>query len=415
MIKRRDGADNEQPNPDPIVTGAGTYITSDGIKSTYEVTQEMLDEANVERLEHVTARVWIDHQRRGDVEVELLSPSGQLSVLARQRRFDEATTGFAGWKFMSVKHWYVDQKPLESKLICRDENPVGTWTITVKDAANPDKIGRFVAWSLQLWGEAVDASITKPWAPAEEGQPDEEQTGSDPTTVINQKPKPTDHLPDDHASAPGESHLPGLATTTAADAVDPTASTGLSDELGGPGFLGGVTDLASSSSWLAGAGGIIVLAGIGIGAFFLLRSRRKNRNLFGLANNGEGARGDYAPVAEDVPMGLLERGRRKLGGGGGSGTAGSKDLYDAFGDGPSDESDDEGDGRLNESAALRYHDDFLEDEGDDGRGDVKGQARYDVEDDDQPERESGPSGAREAHGSRSGSSGSWQDAADEAG
>jgi kexin len=67
----------------------------------------MLDEANVERLEHVTARVWIDHQRRGDVEVELLSPSGQLSVLARPRRFDEATTGFAGWKFMSVKHWYV--------------------------------------------------------------------------------------------------------------------------------------------------------------------------------------------------------------------------------------------------------------------------------------------------------------------
>jgi kexin len=182
--------------------------------------------------------------------------------------------------------------------------------------------------------------------------------------------------------------------------------------------LGGVTDLASSSSWLAGAGGIIVLAGIGIGAFFLLRSRRKSRNLFGLANNGEGARGDYAPVAEDVPMGLLERGRRKLGGGGGSGAAGSKDLYDAFGDGPSDESDDEGDGRLNESAALRYHDDFLEDEGEDGRGDVKGQAGYDVVDDDQPEREagsgSGPSGTREAHGSRSGSSGSWQDAADEA-
>jgi kexin len=109
-IKRQNGGDDEQSN-DPIVTGTGTYITSDGIKSTYEVTQEMLDEANVERLEHVTARVWIDHQRRGDVEVELLSPSGQLSVLARQRRFDEATTGFAGWKFMSVKHWYVIDKP----------------------------------------------------------------------------------------------------------------------------------------------------------------------------------------------------------------------------------------------------------------------------------------------------------------
>jgi kexin len=297
-------------------------------------------------------------------------------------------------------------------LMIRDENPIGTWTITVKDAANPDKIGRFVAWSLQLWGEAVDASITTPWAPAEEGQPDEEQTGSDPTTVINQKPKPTDHLPDDHASAPGEAHLPGLATTTAADAVDPTASTGSSDELGEPGFLGGVTDLASSSSWLAGAGGIIMLAGIGAGVFFLLRSRRKSRNLFGLANNGEGARGDYAPVAEDVPMGLLERGRRKLGGGGGGGAAGSKDLYDAFGDGPSDESDDDDDRRLNESTSLKYHDDFLEDEGEDGGGNVKRQAGY--EDDDQPEREAGSSARVEAHDSHSGSSGSWQDAADDA-
>jgi kexin len=407
-VKRQDD-NGQEANPDPIVTGTGSYITSEGIKSTYEVTQEMLDEANLETLEHVTARVWIDHQRRGDVEVELLSPSGQLSVLARQRRFDEATTGFAGWKFMSVKHWYVFR--CRAVLTIREENPVGTWTITVKDAANPDKIGRFVAWSLQLWGESIDPALTHPWAPAEEGQPDEEQTGSDPTTVINQKPKPTNHLPDDHASAPGESHLPGLAMTTAADAVDPTATSGQSDELGEPGFLGGVTDLASSSSWLAGAGGIIMLAGIAVGVFFLLRRRRRSRNLFGLANNGEGgARGDYAPVSEDVPMGLLERGRRKLGGGKAPGAAGSKELYDAFGDGPSDESDD--DDRLNQSTALKYHDDFLEDEGDERRSPVPRQGGF--EDDDQPERQGGESSTRlEARGSRSGSSGSWQDAADE--
>lgn len=101
--KRQD--QGEQPNPEPTVEQTGTFITVDGVKSTFEVTQEMLDESNFERLEHVTARVWIDHQRRGDVEVELTSPNGQLSVLARPRRFDEATTGFAGWKFMSVKHW----------------------------------------------------------------------------------------------------------------------------------------------------------------------------------------------------------------------------------------------------------------------------------------------------------------------
>lgn len=301
----------------------------------------------------------------------------------------------------------------------RDENPVGTWTIMVKDAANPDKVGRFVAWSLQLWGEAVDADLAHPWAPAEEGMPDEEQTGSDPTTVIAQKPKPTDHLPDDHASAPGESHLPGLATTTAADAVDPT-STSESEELGEPGFLGGVTDLASSSSWLAGVAGIIVFAGIGAGVFFGLRSRKRRRNLFGLSNDGQGgARGDYAPVSEDVPMGLLARGRRKLGGGGGGGATGIKELYDAFGDGPSDESDNEGDdARLDERAALRYHDDFLEDEGEERRSkDERGQGGYEV-DDDLPAREEGgastSAGRGGAHESRSGSSGSWQDATEDA-
>jgi kexin len=65
----------------------------------------MLMDFNFETLEHVTARVWIDHQRRGDVEVELVSPNGITSVLARQRRFDSANTGFPGWKFMSMKHW----------------------------------------------------------------------------------------------------------------------------------------------------------------------------------------------------------------------------------------------------------------------------------------------------------------------
>lgn len=192
-------------------------------------------------------------------------------------------------------------------------------------------------------------------------------------------------------------------------------------------------DLASNSSWLAGAGGIILIAGVAAGAFFLVRSRRRRHNLFGLANDGQGgARGDYAPVSDDVPMGILERGRRKLGGGrGGAGSAGTKDLYDAFGDGPSDESDQEDDGRLNEATGLRYHDDFLED---DGEGDNERRSSrdnrapaYDEDDDDQPEREtgatrgsgsgsgSGNGNGRQQIGSNSGSSGSWQDAAEDAG
>jgi kexin len=93
------------PPPPAPAPPKGSYITESWVESTFEVTQQMLMDFNFETLEHVTARVWIDHQRRGDVEVELVSPNGITSVLARQRRFDSANTGFPGWKFMSMKHW----------------------------------------------------------------------------------------------------------------------------------------------------------------------------------------------------------------------------------------------------------------------------------------------------------------------
>ena len=109
-----DGEDSDQSddgsNPSPMVQPAGSLITEGGITSTYEVTQGMLDDSNFEELEHVTVRVWIDHQRRGDVEAEITSPNGITSVLARQRRFDDAETGYPGWKFMSLKHWCVSSQ-----------------------------------------------------------------------------------------------------------------------------------------------------------------------------------------------------------------------------------------------------------------------------------------------------------------
>ena len=291
------------------------------------------------------------------------------------------------------------------ELIRRGEDPVGTWTITVRDTLNPDKTGRFIAWSLQLWGESIDADLAKPWAPAEEGQPDEEETGSEGSVTSIQKPKPTDHLPEDHGEADGEAHRPGLGgmptsiATADQDEVQPTS------EVDG-GYFAGIEDLASSPRWIAGAGAIVVLAGAAVGAFFYFRARRRKRNLFGFSNNGDGARGAYQPVGEeDVPMGLLERGRRRLGGRGGT-QGGSKELYDAFGDGPSDDSDDE---RGGENTALRYHDEFLGDDEDEGQP-----PRYK----DEPSERAGGSGTREGTPKRdleshSGSTGSWQDAAEE--
>ena len=83
----------------------GLPIKEGGVLSTIEITQEMLSDNNFEALEHITVRVWIDHTRRGDVEVHLLSPNGIQSMLAEKRNADRDRNGFPGWRFMSVKHW----------------------------------------------------------------------------------------------------------------------------------------------------------------------------------------------------------------------------------------------------------------------------------------------------------------------
>jgi kexin len=86
----------------------GTFIApAGGVKSAVKVTKGMLDGNNFDKLEHITVKVWIAHTKRGDVEVEIVSPKGVKSILAAQRKWDEDKTGFPGWRFMSVKHWCV--------------------------------------------------------------------------------------------------------------------------------------------------------------------------------------------------------------------------------------------------------------------------------------------------------------------
>ena len=80
---------------------------SDGLKDSIEITTAMLLDNNLQTLEHIDIRVWINHPRPGDVMVDLVSPNGIKSVLAETRVDDEAKTGFPGWRFMTIKHWYV--------------------------------------------------------------------------------------------------------------------------------------------------------------------------------------------------------------------------------------------------------------------------------------------------------------------
>ena len=77
----------------------------EGLLSTFEVTEAALKKANFEKVEHVTVTMNVDHTRRGDLSVELRSPTNVVSHLSVARRLDDAEAGYVDWTFMSVAHW----------------------------------------------------------------------------------------------------------------------------------------------------------------------------------------------------------------------------------------------------------------------------------------------------------------------
>ena len=72
--------------------------------ASFEIIEEMLKNANLERLEHVTMTN-IEHTRRGDLSADLISPSCLISHLATNRAHDTEPEGYDDWTFMSVVHW----------------------------------------------------------------------------------------------------------------------------------------------------------------------------------------------------------------------------------------------------------------------------------------------------------------------
>lgn len=88
------------------------------------------------RVEHVTLTVNIQHARRGDLEIEVISPAGTRSVLAEPRPFD-FFSNLNGWTFMSVQFW--------------GENAFGNWKVTVRDRAS-GSVGSVTGLKLEFFG-----------------------------------------------------------------------------------------------------------------------------------------------------------------------------------------------------------------------------------------------------------------------
>lgn len=143
---------------------------TDKYETQIEVTQDMLDGANLEKLEHVNVKLSYQYEFRGALKWTLTSPSGHEVVLAERRRNDRASFPVDDWQFLSVAHW--------------GEDPVGTWTLKVD--ADPVSSGEFKRWRLQLWGQTQDESKARRFS-----EVFDENTGKIPDDVVNSVLEPS--------------------------------------------------------------------------------------------------------------------------------------------------------------------------------------------------------------------------------
>ncbi|XP_049434017.1 proprotein convertase subtilisin/kexin type 5b isoform X1 [Epinephelus fuscoguttatus] len=116
------------------------------VRSVYKATG-CTDNPNhhVIYLEHVVVRITITHTRRGDLSINLTSPSGTKSQLLANRLFDHSMEGFKNWEFMTTHCW--------------GEKAAGDWVLEIYDSPSQlrsQKVpGKLKEWSLVLYGTSV--------------------------------------------------------------------------------------------------------------------------------------------------------------------------------------------------------------------------------------------------------------------
>lgn len=358
-----------------------------GLQSHFTVTEEMLQNANIERVEHVTVTMNIEHTRRGDLMVDLISPSGIISHISTARLRDAAKEGYNDWTFMSMAHW--------------GESGVGEWTVEVKDVnANNDHNGTWTDWKLNIFGESIDPDIQGLLPlPGEHDDDDHDREDAVVHTTSVSIPTPTAALgdkPSDHPdrpvaikpSPPSNDALPTATATTeptptpttvapitttppqSDDDTDtapsplptPDSSQGPYDEHLLPSYFPTFGVSKSTQTWIYGSSLLILIFIIGIAAYLLNARRKAAHNArdsygFELVDNDfdEDDDDDDEDPKHYGPGGGLEgygqtngkttQANGKGHGGGGKGKTGGKgqtrragDLYDAFA-GAEDDSD----------------------------------------------------------------------------
>ncbi|KAL8862890.1 MAG: hypothetical protein Q9178_000832 [Gyalolechia marmorata] len=318
---------------------------TDGLISTFEVTEESLKKANLERLEHVTVTMNVKHTRRGDISVELRSPANVVSHLSVVRKLDDAKVGYEDWTFSSVAHW--------------GETGIGQWSIVVKDTVVNEHSGTFTDWKLSLWGECIDASKQKPLPmPTDHDDEDHDVISAVVSTTqvsagaeeTKEPVNPTDHIdrPVNAKPTPGS---PSTAASTTSPSLVASASASssaiaASKEHFLPHYFPTFGVSKRTQIWIYGALAIILFFCAGLGTYFFVQRRKRIRNSrdayeFDVLGDADAGTGLTGAAGERRP-------RRRAG-----------ELYDAFA-GESDEelflSDSEGEQKA-------YRDDEADGEG----------------------------------------------------
>jgi kexin len=344
-----------------------------GIASSFEITEQMIKDANLERIEHVTVTMNVEHTRRGDLSVELRSPQGIVSYIATSRRRDEANSGYDDWTFMSVAHW--------------GESGVGKWTVIVKDSTKNGHTGKFVDWHLKLFGESIDGAKQGLLPLPDEHDDDNhdiETTSVGGTTTSVDHPIVTgepEGNPSDHIDRPVNTKVSVTTTPTAAEPTseaipeptsemtakptsNPDAEEDQISEKPQSNFLPSIFPTFGASKrtqvWIYGALALIAAFCTSLTIWYILTKRRRQRNArdeyeFEMLNeediDDDGTRANGANG-----MSAKAKGKRRAG-----------ELYDAFAEDSDEEDvfsvgDDEDHGHEDE------HDQTYRDDAGDGRG-----------------------------------------------
>ncbi|MFL2952992.1 MAG: S8 family serine peptidase [Candidatus Thalassarchaeaceae archaeon] len=117
----------------PTTTSLSISEESGWVESQFIVTDNM-------SIESVSIMVDISHSNRGDLDIELMSPSGTISVLRGSN--NDTGDDIQDWVYGSVHHW--------------GESSAGNWTLRLKDSS-PGTTGTLNSWSLTLHGVDLES------------------------------------------------------------------------------------------------------------------------------------------------------------------------------------------------------------------------------------------------------------------